>query len=158
MRRCLSCINNDNCADFVGTSCHLLDRIHSTQRIGDIGDRNDSGILAQKFQILVLNYLTAVIHWDHPHSAASLLSNDLPRHNIRMVFHFADQNLVTGFQTLTAVRTCNQIQSFGGSPDKDDLPGMVSVDKLPCEFTGIFERFRCAIAQRVHTPMNIGML
>src|SRR5207253_8800022 len=64
---------------------------------------------------------------DHAERGTLLLTQDLPRHQIRVVVHRGDHHAVASLHVGTAIRARHQVDRFGGAPGEHHALGRPGV-------------------------------
>ena len=72
----------------------LLDGIDRAQRIRNVGDGNKFRLRAEQFYKFLEDQLTPIIDGNDAEGGAYLFRQQLPRHDVGMVFQFADDDFV----------------------------------------------------------------
>src|SRR3954447_19076293 len=92
--------------------------------------------LIQHVLVFVDDQLAPVVHRYHTDDCPTLIRQDLPRNDVRVVFHLADEYLVTLADEFATIRICDEIYALGGPADEYALFGFAGVDKAFYLFAG----------------------
>ena len=134
------------------------DRVHRAERVRHVRDRDDAGTIAEQRLVAVDAQLTLVRHRHNPQPGSALVAQHLPRHDVRVVLHHRDDDLVSRTNANASVGLRHQVDGLGCAPHKDDFLGLGRVQ----EAGGRFPRFLVGVggplAQQVHTPMHVRVL
>ncbi len=74
----------------------------------------------QLFKFLKLQ-LAPIVDRRNAQFCAFLFAQQLPRHNIRVMLHGSNQDLVATADVLATIGLCHQVDGFRGAAHKDDL-------------------------------------
>ena len=130
--------------------------VDGAQRVGHVGDRQHPGALVQQAVERIQIQLALRCHLDGHNPGTGALGHHLPGHNVGVVFHVADQNLIAGFQA-RGQAIGHQVDGFGGASGPDDFSGAGRVQKLAHGFPGAFKRSRRTITQGMGATVHIGV-
>ena len=101
MRRCLCSVDKHGHTVAMSNGYHLLDRIDGSQHIGHMGDGDKTGIVAEQVLIGLHIHLIAVIDGHDTQHHALALTDELPRHDVAVMFHHGNDNLVAVLKHLS---------------------------------------------------------
>src|SRR5690606_12880851 len=107
----------------------LGDGINRTKRIGHVTYANEPRPFIQKFGVSLHIELAVVRNRDHANHGACLFRHQLPRHDIGMVLHTAEQNFVASLELAAAPARRHQIDGFRGTTGEYDLVDVRGVKK-----------------------------
>ena len=88
---------------------------------------------------------------------AAFLAQELPGHDVRMVFQVGDENLVAGLDKLSAKASGNQIDAFGGAAHKDDLTHVAGSKEAANLLARSLIVARGLFAEHVDAAMDVGV-
>jgi hypothetical protein len=74
------------------------DRIDRAQRVGDVHDADELDSRREHFLEGVHPELPAIVDRRHDELGAGLLADELPGHDVRVVLHMGDQDLIAGLE------------------------------------------------------------
>ena len=89
---------------------------------------------------------------------ADLFAQQLPRHDVGVVFQRRNQNLIAGLEARARKALRHQIHRLGRAADENDFLGVASIDEPPHGLAGAFIRIGGALAQRMNATMHVGMI
>ncbi len=89
---------------------------------------------------------------------AALLGQHLPGHDVRVVFHFRDEDFVPLVDLTAAVAVGDQVDGLGGAADEDDLARLFGADEPADLVAGRLVRGGGALAQLVDAAVDVGAL
>ena len=72
----------------MGNLNHFFDRIDRTQYIGHMHYADNLCSIVKKFLVFIHQKFTAIVHWNNLQIDTLPFSQQLPRHNVTMVFHY----------------------------------------------------------------------
>src|SRR5581483_5542738 len=96
-----------------------------------------------------------MVERDNLESCAYLLTQNLPRDNIRVMLHGGDDNLIASSEERPAVALCDQINGLGRPADEDDLASLSGGEELSHRLPGALVGLRRHFAQRMDATMHI---
>ncbi len=101
--------------------------------------------------------LAAIVDRRHPQHRAGLLAQDLPRHDVRVVFQPRQQHFVAGLQVRPPVGLRHQVDPVGRSGRQDDGLGVGRIDEARGLGAGALVRLGRALAQQMRGAMDVGV-
>ena len=111
----------------------------------------------EEFLKLVEQKFARVVDRDHAQNGALLLAQDLPGHDVGVMFHGRDDDLVASVEGLPAVTMRDEVDGLGDAAREDDLALRRGMQKVLHFHTGIFIGLRRFLTQVVGTPVNVGI-
>ena len=99
----------------------LLHRHQGAEHVRHMGDRHHLGARRQQLLEFVDEEIALVVDrrpFDH---RALALAQEMPRHDVGMVLHDREHDLVAGLDALAAERIGDQVDRLGGVAGEDDL-------------------------------------
>ncbi len=131
-------------------------RVDRAKGVGEMGHCNQPGAGAKQALEFFQQQFARVVDRRHPQDGTRALARQLPRHDIGMVLHRADQDLVAGPQALS-VTGRHQVDRLRGATHEHDLlaPGRMdqALHRVARRLVGIGR----ALAQGVHATMDVGI-
>ena len=121
MRHRLGPIDHHYGAALMGEADDLRDRVHRAEHVRDVDHRHDPRAIGQQRRVGVEIQFSGVGHRDDPQPRAGLLAEGLPRHDVRVVLHRRDDDLVAPADLRSPVRGGDEVDRLGRAADKDDL-------------------------------------
>ena len=107
VRNRLGAVEEHGHAEAMGQANDIPNRIDGSERVRHVHDGDDPCSLGEQSFVFVHSELAGVGDRNHAESRAGLLAQDLPRHDVRVVLHGRDEDLVPGPQTGAYVRGCD---------------------------------------------------
>jgi hypothetical protein len=95
---------------------------------------------------------------NHLQRGPSFLAQHLPGHNVGVVLHVGDDDLIPGLDEAAAEGRSHQVDALGCPAGKDDLFAVARIDELPYRFTGCLVFSGGFLSQGVNTPVNVGVV
>ncbi|MCY1203121.1 hypothetical protein D9M72_146200 [compost metagenome] len=131
-------------------------RVDGAKRVGEVRQRDQPGARAEQLRELLQHQLAGIVDRRHLQQGAGALARQLPRHDIGMVLHRADQDLVARAQTLA--ESCrHQVDRLGGAAHEHDFFAPGGVDQVShCVARGLIG-ICGALAQGMHAAVDIGV-
>ena len=159
LRDALRPVDHHHGADSVSHRRDLRDRVHRAQHVAHPGDRDDLGALVdQPVSRSRLEVETTLVGDVEPaQGRARTLARELPRHDVRVVLHDGDHDLVTGTE-LRRQRVRGEVERLGGVLREDDLFGTRGPDEGGHGPPRPLERGRRLRAQHVHGAGDVGVV
>ena len=132
LRRRLRGVDDHQRADLVGAARDLGDRVDGAEHVGDPGQRDDLGALGDQL-VDVRQVEPAVVgEPEPPQRRAGALGEQLPRHDVGVVLHLGDDDLVAG-PTCAVPRpgqgVRGQVERLGGVLGEDHLVAVGRVEE-----------------------------
>jgi hypothetical protein len=93
----------------------------------------------------------------HAQPRALSLAEHLPRHDVRVVLHLGDEDLVARADGAAPERLRHQVDALGGAAREDDLAGLGAFRKRATVCRARLESRRGALAERVHAAVDVGV-
>src|SRR5689334_14301455 len=154
----LSAVDHHRHITLMRETYDLLDRIYRAERIRYVSYRDKFCAFVQQACELIHNEFPVVVDRSDLQPRTLLFTKQLPGHDVRVMFHRGDQDLVAGFDVGATVAACDEIDCFGGSACKDYLAELFCIDK-PLNFGPRFLIFsRRSLAQVMDAAVNVGVL
>ncbi len=101
------------------------------------------------------NQRAAIVHRRHAQPRARQLADQLPRHDVRVVLHCRDEDLVTLAERRPREALRDQIDALGGVAREDDFVRLPRVEEPADALARRLERVGCPGAQLVHAAMDV---
>ena len=120
--------------------------------------RNDLRPVGEQPLVLVHQKLPGIVHGDDLEARPLLLADHLPGHDVGVVLHGRDDDLVARPQVLPAVALGHQIDPLGGPTGEDDLPIVRRVQELPHAGAPALVRLGRHLAEEMDPTVHVGVL
>ncbi len=154
----LGAVDQDGDAPGVGALDDLPDRIHGTEGVRDVDDRDEAGAFAEQAIEGVEFQLAPFVHRDDPKRRAPLLTQELPRHDVGVVFHRRHHHFVPGRDPGTPKAPRYQVDRVGGPANEDDFARVRGAeqarDRVAPRLVGARRPFR----QFVDAAVDVGVV
>ncbi len=154
----LRAIEQHRHAMLFGDLDELLDRHDGAQRIGNMRQREQARARADELLEFVEVDDALLVDRNDLQHRADLLAQQLPRHDVGVMFEGADQDLIAGLEAGAQEALRDQVHCFGRAANEDDLFRVARIDeatnRLACAFISVGR----ALAQRVNATMHVGMI
>ena len=125
------------------------------QGVGHVGDRHKTCRRTQERTESLHVQLTRIADGRDLESGPGLLTHELPRNDVRMVFQGGDHDLVTGPQQGTCPGLGHQVDALGGSSGEHHLTVFAGVEEARHPRASALIRIGRPFAQRVHAAMHV---
>ena len=86
-----------------------------------MSDRHDLRSRIHQLLKFIEQQLAAIVNGRNPQACSLLLREDLPGHDVRVVLHGGDEDLVTGADMSATIGLGDQVDGFRGATHKDNL-------------------------------------
>jgi hypothetical protein len=151
----LGAVDEDQRARRVGHLDHLADRVDGSQRVRDVGERHQLRAQAEEHLEDVQAEKPVVRDGDELQVAVHFLGQDLPRDQVRVVFHLREDDRVTRADIPAAPAVGDQVDGLGRVAGPHDLVGGRRVDE-PCDpGTGALVLLRRPLADLVDGAVHV---
>ena len=100
---------------------HLLHRHDGAERVRHVGDRDHLGARAEQLLEFVDQEIAVVVDRRPFEHRALPLAQEMPRHDVGVVLHDREHDLVALLQPLAAEGIGDQVDRLGGVAGEDDL-------------------------------------
>ena len=121
VRHALRTIDDDNDVAPVRLGDDFLERQHGAERVRYVCDREDLDRIVQQRIQPVERQVTVLIDRRHDEFRAGLLADELPRHDVGMVFEVRDQHLAAFTQSRPGVSLRDEVDCFGRAARQHDF-------------------------------------
>ncbi len=131
--------------------------IYCAKRIGDVDDANKFGLIRKERGIGFHIEIARIEHGNDLQNRARFFSSNLPWHNIRMMLHVGDENLIASGELSFHETMRNKIDSLSRATHEDNFVLIRRADKL-----GSFGASRLVgvcrlLAEIVNAAMDVGI-
>ena len=157
MHRALAAIDKDRNVTGMrdlGNPVHRHDR---TQHVRHMGDGDKPSALRQ-CRLELFKPQTAIVLDRHPNELdAHALAQEMPGHDVRVVLHLRDDNLVAFFQMVHRPAIGDGVDRLGRALGENDLLHAFGIDERAHLLARRLIGFRCGIGQIMQAAMHIGI-
>mmetsp|Transcript_23423 Transcript_23423/g.28779 ORF Transcript_23423/g.28779 Transcript_23423/m.28779 type:complete len:259 (-) Transcript_23423:170-946(-) len=149
---------------------NLFDGVYASQYVGYVLQTYDLGIgrnqfiqlckIATVIVIVILSQvptLTLCINWNILQRSTHLLTNHLPRNDIRMMFQFTNQHLIPMFQMDTPIRCRDEVECLCRSTCKYNFISGIGIDELRDTVAGGFVFGRGTLGECMCSTVDVGV-
>ena len=157
VRRGLRAVHHDGGAHGVRQPGELRRRVHGAERVRDEGEGHDLGAPLQGPAEIRQIDPPVVRELDHPQRGTLLLTQDLPRHEVRVVVHRRHHHGVARAHVGAAVGARDQVQGLGRAAREYDALGRPGVHEPRDLRTRGLVGLRGADRETVRPPMHVGV-
>jgi hypothetical protein len=116
---------------------YLLDRHPGSERIGNLGDCNQLGARPEQSRKLVQPQLPLIGHRNDAQLDPEVIAQELPGHDIGVVFELRDDDLVPGLEVVGAPGKRDQGDGLCGPAYEHDLIGTFGADETRDRCAGV---------------------
>jgi hypothetical protein len=89
---------------------------------------------------------------------ADLFGEQLPRHDVRVMLQFADDDFIARADVFAAVTLRDEVDGLGGAADENDFLGVRRAEEFADLFAAGLKQFRRARGQRVRGAVDVGVV
>jgi hypothetical protein len=133
-------------------------RRHRTERVGNVRHRHQAGARTEPFLEFIERERAVVVDRHDAQRGAGLLAGDLPGHDVGVVLHRRDDNLVAGAQKGAAEGGGDEVDGFGGATHEDDLVGPRGIDEAAHPLACRLVEVGGAVAEEMHAAVGVGVV
>ena len=157
MHRGLAAIDQHRDAARLAELHHVLHRHQGAEHVGHVGDRHHLGARRQKLLELVDEEIALLVHRRPLDHRAMALAQEMPRHDVGMVLHDREHDLVAGLDALAPERIGDEVDRLGGVAGEDDLLGPRRVEERPHLLARALVAFGRRIGEVMQAAMHVGV-
>ena len=158
MRNRLRRIHEHNRAVAVRRFDHGFGRVHRAKRVRNVAERHQLGPRAEQFFVVGQNQIAVLVHGRDLEHAAAFLAEHLPRHDVRVVLHGRNDDLVAFLDEVPAVALRNEIDGLGRATDEDDFAGVSGADERADLLARGLVRGGGTLTHLIDAPVDVGAL
>ncbi len=133
----------------------LLHRVDGAERVRHVHDADQLRARTEQLQVFVEDELAVIVDRDDLEHGTSLLAHHLPRHDVGMVFHGRQNDLVARLQPRPREALRHEVDGLGRAAREDDLFGMARIEQMLDLDPRILERLGRLLRQGVHAAMDV---
>ena len=141
----------------VGDGNHFLHGIDRTQHVGDVGEGDEAGVLREEVAVEVEIQLSVLIDFHHFDADALALLEQLPGHDVGVVLHDGEDNLIAVAETL-AVGGDHEVDGLGRAAGEDDFLFLRRVEEGTHFLARVLLHFGGFLRKLVHAAVHVGFL
>ena len=154
--RRLGAVDEHRSALGVGKIDDALHRIDGSQRVRQMRHRDEPGARTEQALQLARHQLAVVVDRRDPQHRAAALAQQLPRHDVGVVLHLGDEDLVARLQTLPPTRR-HEVDGLRRAAHEHDFLAPCRVDEAPHGIARGLVGVGRLLAQGMHTAVNVGI-
>ena len=154
--RGLGRVDEDLCAGVGGEGGHLSYRIDGPEGVRGEADGDHPDLRAEEFFVGLHVDFARVGDGDLLDERALLLARDLPGHDVRVVLHRRDKDVVAPPEEALAEGGGGQVDGVRRAAGKDDLLRDLGADKAPGTGTGPLVGVGPPLREVVDAPVDVG--
>ena len=136
---------------------YLLYRVHRSENVAHVGHTHYFCALVEQIFELIETEFTLLIHGYHAYGNAFFSRLELPRHNVRVMLHDRNNDLIAFRHELVAEGTDHQIQCLGSAAGEDNLLCLPGIDKLPHRLARRFVQVGGLLREVMNATMHVGI-
>ena len=136
---------------------HLLHRVDRSQHVAHMGECDKAGVLGEHILVSLKVQLTVIADGNGTDADALATSDELPRHDVAVVLHDGEDDLIAMLQHV-AQRRRHQVDAFSSATCEDDFFDALGVDVLSHLFARRLDEVGSLLRKGVHATMYIGLV
>ena len=157
VRRGLGPVHHGDDAVLARARHHPAHRIDRAERVGEVRHGQQPGAIGQQPVERGQVELAGVRDRHRADDRARLSRDELPGHDVGVVLHAGDQDLVARAELAPAPALRDEVDAFGRPAGEDDLAGRRRVEEAGDLLAHLVVRHRGALAQVVHPAVDVGV-
>ena len=157
VRSRLSAVNEDGHAVSAGYFNHLFHRVDGAENIRHVAESDESSVFGKHIFVDVLAEFAFFVDRHDIDANALTLLQQLPWHDVGMVFHGGKNNFVAVAE-LFAVGRSHEVDCFCCAASEDDFFSRVGIEEASHLLAGVFHTVGGFLRQLVNATMNVGFL
>ena len=122
-----------------------------------LGQGDKAGVVAEQVLIGLHVHLTAVVDGHDTQRHAFALTDKLPGHDVAVMFHHGDDNLIAVLEHLAKGR-CHEVDALGSATGEDDLLNAAGIDKGTHLLARELHQVGGLLRQGVHATVHVGLV
>src|SRR5262245_1281764 len=151
----LGAVDQDGNAVAVRSFDDALHWIDRAQRIGDVDDRHQLGARAEQLLVPLEREFAVVVDGHDAQLRSLLFAQDLPGHDVGVVLHVRDDDLIAGTDVGTAKGLGYEVDSFGCAAREDNFLRLRRVEKALYLGPSFLVFAGGKLAEEMHGAMNV---
>ena len=144
-------------AGIVGDARHFGHGVDGAEDVAHVAAAHQSGAVGEEGVVGVEVKHAAVVHGDDLEDDALPLAQQLPRHDVGVVLHRGEDDLIARFQKAFTEGGGHEVEAFGRPPGEDDFGRGTGVDEAPHRLACPFVQVGGALGEEVHTAVHVGV-
>ena len=158
VRHRLGAVHQHGDALGVGPGDDLFHGIDGAQHVAHMDQPHQLGTLGEQVIQGLQNQLPGIVHGDDLDRGALLLGQHLPGHDVGVVLHGREQDLVAGLDPHSPIGLGHQVDGLGGAAGPDDLADGCSAQEAADLLPGGLEVIRRLLAEGADAAVDVGVL
>src|SRR6185312_415990 len=131
--------------------------VNRSQRIGHMSDGHDLCARTDQLLELIQQQFTLIVDRDDAQLCPLLLAENLPRDDVGVMLHRADEHLVAGADVLAPVSLSYEIDALGRSTNEDEFFHSRSIDELAHGLSCCFVLSGGVLGKKVNAAVDISV-
>jgi len=153
----LRAVHHHQGAHGLGRGRELHHGIGGAQDVAAMGEGQDAGGGAEEPVEGGAVQMAPIVHGDHPHRGAGDPGRLPPRHEVAVVLHLRDEDLVAGPQTGPSVGVRHEVEGFGGAAGEHDPAGVHAAERPGHDVAGALEGGRGLFRHAMYAAVHVGV-
>ena len=157
MRGTLRAIHKHGYAVAVCIGHHLLHGVDGAEDVAHVGKADEARMLVEELAVGGLVEGAVVEHGTHTKFEAIAAGLELPRHDVAVMLHHGDDDLVARLEKLLCVGGGNEVDALRGAAREDNLGGASGIDKLAHGLAGLLVELGGLLTHPMDATVDIGI-
>ena len=141
----------------MGYVYEFLDGIDGTKHIAHVRDGDEASALVEESPVCLYVQSSIVSDGDYPYFDTHASLYQLPRNDIGMVLHVANDDLVALLHESLREARSHQIDTLRGATCEDYLAGLFGTDEFSHRLSASFVQVGGRLRKEVYATMHIGI-
>ena len=157
MRGTLRTVDHHRHTVFMGYVDELLHGIDRAEHVAHLRHAHHFRVLVEESLVGFNIKHASIRHRNDAQTDAALTGLQLPGHDVAMMLHDGDNDLVAHLHKFIAEGTGHKVESLGGATGEDYLAGSAGVDEAAHSLAGLLMQFCGLHAEVMDTTVHIGI-
>ncbi len=140
-----------------GDADDVLHRHHGAEHVRHVRDGDDLGLGPEQALELVHEQLALVRHRDPLQHRTLALAVEVPRHDVGMMLHDGEHDLVALADLHAAVGRGHEVDGLGSVAGEDDLVDARGIEEAAHDLARVLEALRRGVREIVQAAVNVGV-
>ena len=153
----LCSVDEDGDAVLMSDADDFLHGVHRAEHIADVGAADEACAFGQQGFVGIHEKFALVGHGDDFQHRPFALAHHLPRDDVAVVLHGADEDFVALVDEGFAKGEGEQVDALGGASGEEDFGGGTGIDEATNGLAAGFVEVGCLLGKEVYATMHVGV-